>query len=110
MKKWHSSPLGLSRCTASGRNSGIIGSALTGCDGVDASQSPFRTPPSLSYGCSEVYSSWVLVFCMFSAECGVIVLFHEQQLNGGGTSEGGLEPLGAGQHKKVNYTGSSRYY
>jgi hypothetical protein len=47
---------------------------------------------------------------MFSAECGVIVLFHEQQLNGGGTSEGGLEPLGAGQHKKVNYTGSSRYY
>lgn len=76
MKKWHSSPLGLSRCTASGRNSGIIGSALAGCDGVDDSQSPFRTPPSLSYGCSE-------------------------QLNGGGTSEGGLEPLGAGQHKKA---------
>ncbi|KAG2574315.1 DNA replication ATP-dependent helicase/nuclease JHS1-like isoform X2 [Panicum virgatum] len=76
MKKWHSSPSGLSRCTASGRNSGVIGSALAGCDGVEDSQSPFRTPPSLSYGCSE-------------------------QLNGGATSEGGLEPLGAGQHKKA---------
>ncbi|CAD6262529.1 unnamed protein product [Miscanthus lutarioriparius] len=76
MKKWHSSPLGLSRCTTSGRNSGVLGSALVGCDGVEDTQSPFRTPPSLSYGCNE-------------------------QLSSGVTSEGGLEPLGAGQHKKA---------
>ena len=69
MKKWHSSPSGLSRCTASGRNSGVIGSALAGCDGVEDSQSPFRTPPSLSYGCSEVHSSWALLLCILSAEC-----------------------------------------
>ncbi|KAL6651284.1 hypothetical protein ACP70R_010209 [Stipagrostis hirtigluma subsp. patula] len=76
MKKWHSSPLGLSRCTASGRNSGVSGSDPVGCDGVEDSQSPFRTPPSLSYGCSL-------------------------QLNGCVTSEGGPEQLGAGQHKKA---------
>ncbi|XP_066344355.1 DNA replication ATP-dependent helicase/nuclease JHS1-like [Miscanthus floridulus] len=76
MKKWHSSPLGLSRCTTSGRNSGVLGSALVGCDGVEDTQSPFRTPPSLSYGCNE-------------------------QLSSGVTSEGDLEPLGAGQHKKA---------
>ncbi|CAD6259843.1 unnamed protein product [Miscanthus lutarioriparius] len=76
MKKWHSSPLGLSRCTTSGRNSGVLGSALVGCDGVEDTQSPFRTPPSLSYGCNE-------------------------QLSSGVTSEGDLEPLGEGQHKKA---------
>ncbi|KAJ1272512.1 hypothetical protein BS78_06G207100 [Paspalum vaginatum] len=75
MKKWHSSPLGLSRCTASGNNSGAMGSALVGCDGVEDTQSPFRTPPSLSYGYSELNS------CV--------------------TSEGDPEPLGAGQHKKA---------
>ncbi|KAL6843952.1 hypothetical protein ACP4OV_026523 [Aristida adscensionis] len=76
MKKWHSSPLGLSRCTASGRNLGLSGSDPGGCDGMDDSQSPFRTPPSLPYGCSL-------------------------KLNDGVTAEGGPEQLGAGQHKKA---------
>ncbi|ONM14575.1 DNA replication ATP-dependent helicase/nuclease JHS1 isoform X2 [Zea mays] len=76
MKKWHSSPLGLSRCTTLGSNSGVLGSAIVGCDGVGDTQSPFRTPPSLSYGCNEQVSSGV-------------------------TSEGGAEPSGAGQHKKA---------
>lgn len=108
MKKWHSSPLGLSRCTTSGRNSGVLGSALVGCDGVEDTQSPFRTPPSLSYGCNEVHWLCALLQCMLSAKCEcqsfrlVTFLFPEQQLSSGVTSEGDLEPLGAGQHKKVN--------
>ncbi|GJN26596.1 hypothetical protein PR202_gb14540 [Eleusine coracana subsp. coracana] len=52
------------------------GSAPVSCDSVEDTQSPFRTPPSLSYGCSE-------------------------QLNGGVTSKNGPEQLGAGQHKKA---------
>ncbi|KAK3141673.1 hypothetical protein QOZ80_4BG0336940 [Eleusine coracana subsp. coracana] len=76
MKKWHSSPLGMSRCISTVRNSCMNGSAPVSCDSVEDTQSPFRTPPSLSYGCSE-------------------------QLNGGVTSKNGPEQLGAGQHKKA---------
>ncbi|BAF15608.2 Os04g0588200 [Oryza sativa Japonica Group] len=76
-KKWHSSLLGMSRCTASARNLDMCGTGPGGCDGVEDTQSPFRTPPSLSYRCSE------------------------QQLNGGVVSDGGPEQLGAGEHKKA---------
>ncbi|KAF0892190.1 hypothetical protein E2562_014783, partial [Oryza meyeriana var. granulata] len=76
-KKWHSSLLGMSRCTASARNLDTCGTGPGGCEGVEDTQSPFRTPPSLSYRCSE------------------------QQLNGGVASDGGPEQLGAGQHKKA---------
>uniref|UniRef100_J3M0U5 DNA replication ATP-dependent helicase/nuclease n=1 Tax=Oryza brachyantha TaxID=4533 RepID=J3M0U5_ORYBR len=70
-KKWHSSLLGMSRCTASARNLDMCGTAPGGCEGVEDTQSPFRTPPSLSYRCSEV------------------------------ASDGGPEQLGVGQHKKT---------
>ncbi|KAG8082955.1 hypothetical protein GUJ93_ZPchr0014g47069 [Zizania palustris] len=70
-KKWHSSLLGMTRCTASAHNLDKCGS---GCEVVDT-QSPFRTPPSLPYRCTE-------------------------QLNGDVTADGGPEQLGAGQHKK----------
>ncbi|TVU15982.1 hypothetical protein EJB05_39528, partial [Eragrostis curvula] len=76
MKKWHSSPLGISRCTSAGRNSSVNESGPVASDIVEDTQSPFRTPPSLSYGCSE-------------------------QLNGGVTSKSGPEQMGAGQHKKA---------
>uniref|UniRef100_A0A0D9W8R2 DNA replication ATP-dependent helicase/nuclease n=1 Tax=Leersia perrieri TaxID=77586 RepID=A0A0D9W8R2_9ORYZ len=74
-KKWHSSLLGMSRCTASARNLDTCGTSPGGCDGVEDTQSPFRTPPSLSYRCSE--------------------------LNGCVASDGGPEQLGVGQHKKA---------
>uniref|UniRef100_A0A453CXH4 DNA replication ATP-dependent helicase/nuclease n=1 Tax=Aegilops tauschii subsp. strangulata TaxID=200361 RepID=A0A453CXH4_AEGTS len=76
MKKWHSSPLGLSRCTASARNLSVCGIGPGGGDGME-DQSPFRTPPSLPYS------------------------FTEQPLNAGITCDGGPDQLEAGQHKKA---------
>ncbi|XP_014751083.1 DNA replication ATP-dependent helicase/nuclease DNA2 isoform X2 [Brachypodium distachyon] len=75
MKKWHSSPLGMSRCTASARDPNLCGIGPSGCDGKQDFQSPFRTPPSLPYSCSE--------------------------LSAGVTSNGGPDQLGVGQHKKA---------
>ncbi|XP_071684901.1 DNA replication ATP-dependent helicase/nuclease JHS1-like [Lolium perenne] len=54
MKKWHSSPLGLSRCTASARNPNACGIGPGGCDGMEDTQSPFRTPPSLPYSTEQL--------------------------------------------------------
>uniref|UniRef100_A0ACD5UV27 Uncharacterized protein n=1 Tax=Avena sativa TaxID=4498 RepID=A0ACD5UV27_AVESA len=76
MKKWRSSPLGLSRCTASARNPSACGISPGGCDGMEDTQSPFRTPPSLPYSCTE-------------------------QLIAGITGNGGPDQLEAGQHKKA---------
>uniref|UniRef100_A0A453CXH3 DNA helicase n=1 Tax=Aegilops tauschii subsp. strangulata TaxID=200361 RepID=A0A453CXH3_AEGTS len=75
MKKWHSSPLGLSRCTASARNLSVCGIGPGGGDGME-DQSPFRTPPSLPYSFTE-------------------------PLNAGITCDGGPDQLEAGQHKKA---------
>uniref|UniRef100_N1R0U4 DNA replication ATP-dependent helicase/nuclease n=1 Tax=Aegilops tauschii TaxID=37682 RepID=N1R0U4_AEGTA len=90
MKKWHSSPLGLSRCTASARNLSVCGIGPGGGDGME-DQSPFRTPPSLPYSFTEpnVTVSCVIFSCI------------KQPLNAGITCDGGPDQLEAGQHKKA---------